>query len=542
MFFRNNQHRWPNNRLDLTLKWFPSPIPDLEHFLEEDGPANCQGTLRIYDGSTLLKDTNVVSYQVPTSTFSSPKVLQVEAVLSGITDLKFAAKTQAGIVICEDVIRITGIPEVPQDGRIVFVDSTASGGSPPFDDISSNAASTIGETLVNLEPQDNIVVVPGTYSEWNLDITKSCVISGLCGRHDDTIDTSQFNLTNAPVVNASFNGRVFMILTTMASDEVVITGITLKNGIEATGGGIYFDDSAEGSLTLSFGAISDCEATSTFDATYDWADFPEDGGGGIVTVATTSTSTSSISSLSSTSTVSALSSTSVAGGGGLMRITGRGDKIHKFRRHSFQNGRTLSDVGGGIALRGAYDPAKIRDNSTSIRNALQNGQNLPLLVNFRAVFSRCLFENNSALKGGAIAATTTDFGDIIDKPKKRMCGGMPFIAERCIFRNNNATGGDRPRGGAIWMWGGNTSGSALRGCTLENNSATGTTSGQGDGGAIAVMFMAGLNVTAFQSVPTLITNNSGTDGEGGIYVTYFGLLRLEDSNIVRAHSKRAFRV
>jgi hypothetical protein len=78
-------------------------------------------------------------------------------------------------------------------------------------------------------------------------------------------------------------------------------------------------------------------------------------------------------------------------------------------------------------------------------------------------------------------------------------------------------------------------GSTMQGCVFEENQATGQEAGDGngDGGAIGMAFMACMSIKdAKDGTRSVIKQNTANDGGGGVYVTYFSVLRIYKTDIL----------
>lgn len=526
---------YPNHRVAAELSWWmPAGCP-VTYKLEDAGPlCGGKGTIRIYDQYELIKDADESEVAVPIGEWTSPKILQTEGATTGVVNLRLAVRHTNGTLIGYDQVRVSVSPEMPQTGRILFVNPDATGGESPYDDYEENAAPTIADAILALSPYDNILVAPARYYETGLAPEYTCLIAGLGGNPSGDVDTVCFDLTDAPVISAQANGRVFLI-TSDISAAITISGLVITDGMDDTGGGILCD-SPYADIRISYCAFVGCTATGEmplpeFGEEYDLAGYPDSGDDGEDQLSGGEQVDSSSRASAAISLIRALSEEGSSRGGGAASkrvvLPGPPSQATSFMRTTF-TGNTAQAYGGAVAIQRNEDPGKLAANLTAVPNALATGQTLfPRYILPEAFFHRCVFQSNSATSGGAIASTLKDLSD---KPWKRMTGGAPFYASLTDFISNTATGSGRNRGGAIFLWGANCTGSRLRGCTLKENSATGPGAGNGDGGAAAVLFMATLTISDYEGTRSVIQQNTANDGGGGLYVTYFAVVRATDTD------------
>ena len=271
----------PNNRIEIELTWTAGPSGSTAT-LEENGPRLGKGTLAIFDGNVLLKPTDHQSVVLNLSSYTSPKRFRVEAYKTGVTNLKFVIRDSYGSILCQDDVRVSGISDLPKDGRIVFVNPQASSHSTPYDDYETNAASTVKAAVAQLQAEDNIVIAPLRFPEIDLILDKSCVIAGISGYFDPSIEVTNFNVSRTTLLDANQQGRIFEISTdTVDTDSITITGLQAINGEESHGGCLVSEEDADSSLRLSYCLF---EGNTAVDEAF--SDSPQPRGGGLLAAQT----------------------------------------------------------------------------------------------------------------------------------------------------------------------------------------------------------------------------------------------------------------
>ncbi|MCH8043062.1 MAG: right-handed parallel beta-helix repeat-containing protein [Planctomycetes bacterium] len=545
----------PNNRIEIELTWTAGPSGSTAT-LEENGPRLGKGTLAIFDGNVLLKPTDHQSVVLNLSSYTSPKRFRVEAYKTGVTNLKFVIRDSYGSILCQDDVRVSGISDLPKDGRIVFVNPQASSHSTPYDDYETNAASTVKAAVAQLQAEDNIVIAPLRFPEIDLILDKSCVIAGISGYFDPGVELTKYNLSGATVLDANKEGRIFEISTDSAdTDSITITGLRAMNGKAENGGAVISEDDADASLRLSFCGFENNEATAS-DSTR--ASFAAQSPSAIqlrLGLAAARPIDVTHAEVAQKKPVAENTDKVEFSSGGAVYWFKPLKGVPSKKNKTFNAVRCLwmqnfaSFNGGAIAILRADDP-KTKIPAKQLMNELREGKDQfkPVMGKIEVFMRLCGFERNVAsLQGGAIAARQwIKQGGGIDglTPKEFMTGGAPIHVASCIFKKNRQSigmfGGLKnfnlirfpPGGGAISMGGINCSGSIVEGSIFMENEA------ENDGGAIALRFMATMTIRPWKERPKqqmVFYKNKAGDGGGAIYLTYFSVLRIMN-NIITTNS------
>lgn len=516
----------PNNKLDLEFSWNGIPESGFTCYLMEDGPGSGKGEVRVYDSETLLKGENETFAELPIDTWTSPKTLQIEGVQPGVLNLVIVVVDAGGSVLCSDRIRVTTITDLPASGRIIFVNPSAAG-SAPFDDYEYNAAPTISDALASAQPDDNIVVAPGLYQEGNLNIQHGCVLAGIGGRIDGNIETTYFDATAAATINA-MHTRMFTFGSSLTiNDSVRITGLTLTGAYAESGAVMDLGEQDTFSLFVSFCDFADNEAIGTNEITDFWDTLEGDDLGSVTTGG------------AQLSQAVGDEPSNLQGGSVLRKVFPVGSPYNPiiFRNTTYQNQKAKGFGGVFLVMRGV-DPAAPAAALNNIPNALAGGGNIfPVYTPIGLQVISCNFFNCEAVHGGgAIAA----MGTFVHKQVGRgMTSGVPVQLLQCRFQGNKVSkgeGGGHARGGAVHISGMNSTGSTALGCTFVGNQAVGPVAGDGDGGAVAILFGATLNIDKVKDDKgnwrySILKFNQAADGGGAIYVTYFSVVRANEVTI-----------
>lgn len=265
---------------------------------------------------------------------------------------------------------------------------------------------TIPDAINAAASGDVIVIGPGTYTQKNIGFTKSLTLQGAGA--------------GSTILNGTDNANVIGIIN---SAVVTITGVTIQNGREASGGGIWM---GSGTLTLNDCIIQDNDATTNFL-----------GGGGIYI--------SSTAQVTINNCIIRNNTANDLGGG----ITNAG--VLTINNSTFTNNRSINFAGGAINQVSAT-PLVI-NNSTISGNTGKSGGG------FRADAGRMVLLNNSTVAGNTASSEGGGFW------------GGTFSITNTIVAGNSAPVG--PDGQSILISGGynliqNTAAMTITGNTAGN--------------------------------------------------------------------------
>jgi hypothetical protein len=525
----------PNHGLLLQVSIPTQNFPDLTWSLKEIGPDTDRGRIMILQGAQIIKSD--LQNEVPINAGENGQLeLAVIATRSGVVDLALIGKQADGTQIFMDFVRITGIPNLPSPGRIIFVNKNATSHDAPFDDFLENAANTISEAVAEATEGDNVVIAANRYEEYDINVNYGMTIAGLGGRHACWMPVTKYDLRRAPVISACGYGRVFDVHLNLG--QVRIGGLRLRNGVAETGGLIHIahEENAEGdhSYRLEF-----CELKYGY-AFGQWED-------GIPDFDLVDGALQGAAMLDDEGEVQP--GPAQVKGGGHVKVHGkRGTTLVEGTwainsRVLFMGGRAEA-AGGFYLLIGDPDVGRVLNSANSIISKLEAGQPVSNIGNPSdfVLFNQCDFQQGVARQGGAIASLFKEDSSSPWPPtswedkrhfEKMMTGGYPFIAQLSRFMENKArstTGGNQeeadkspsPRGGAIFLWGSGCMGTQLKGCLLWGNQAPKS------GGAIAVIYNSALATLPYNGESTIIEENSvtgvsGKSGGGGISVSVFAI-------------------
>src|SRR5581483_8639732 len=199
---------------------------------------------------------------------------KVDSTKGGIVDLALVAEVN-GTEIGRSTIRVSSIPCAPTDGRIIFVNPYKIGlgdAAPPYNLCLYNAADNISDASIEMRcsssvPDDNLVVLRGTYFEDTLWISRRGVVAGLGGRWTaaDPVSTDvngaitpladSFDFTELPTVQGKETGAgvspIFLSSgPVFSSGPLTFSGLSLTKGNASvvthdTGGAIALENITE---------------------------------------------------------------------------------------------------------------------------------------------------------------------------------------------------------------------------------------------------------------------------------------------------------
>ncbi len=570
----------PNEDFDVcTLRLSPafSPIELLDDsenpnrvrlYLEKVVLPKSPGKIRIIrDGTIWMEDTDV-SKELSGADLSHS--FSVQGTYGGVIDLMLVAKIGDN-AIAADQVRISAIPDaIPQPGRILFVNPGAGKHDPPYDDFLENASSSVALALAAATPGDNIAVARDYDYRFSNRMSlqaSSIVLAGLGGRlvpppspNPYPWTTNEMDWTQRlPHLDGQETSGIVQ-----ASDvnDIQLAGLVFTNASAAEGAGCRFE-------TSSHVSVLSCR----FDE-----NVATEGGAGIMFRFTHS---STVSGCIFTGNWQS-NAESTLGGGGVLMQSCNGSTVARcrFEGTAFENSNLAQYGGGGICLytcpsslvSACYFTAchgnlggaiLVKDPLEQLESRVINCvfvENCPAgssrggaicVIDASCSVSGCMFSDNSAMYGGAVACQGTALtdcpydvnietstfarnsaasggalavlgaaeGTVDSCDPNAGWGGIRVNIARCGFDGNVATS----RGGAIFATSSCSAVTATGPNTVfTGNTVTGGAQGSMRGGAIAGCARSGVYITGTSGAPIVFDGNECDVNGGAIYHTTRG--------------------
>ncbi len=160
----------------------------------------------------------------------------VTFISGGIVDIELVAY-ESGARIGSDIVRAVGIACKPKSGSILYVNPDSSGDG-ENNDYKKTPLKKVDDGVKELSSNDNLVIADGTYSESNITVNVSAVISGLAPKwSENTDDKWDDNVEHRPGYDAmpvlDGSGNTSPILLVKAN-SVALGGMIIK-GSNVTG-------------------------------------------------------------------------------------------------------------------------------------------------------------------------------------------------------------------------------------------------------------------------------------------------------------------
>ena len=334
-----------------------------------------------------------------------------------------------------------------------------------------NPGDSIAQNITDATSGDTLILNPGTYTEHDITISKSIIISANTSYGHDAADT---------IISGSNTGRIFRVTSGVT---FAIENLTLQDGVADGGGALYVDGFSPTTIFVNSSVIHSVNSASNGGAIY------------------TNSDSATLLSISS----STFTDCSCGDNGGAIYARGAG-RTTIITSSVFSNCNSDGATNGGGAVYAELGTLTITDSTFSGCTGYMGGAILDMAD---SAITSSTFSGNSASYGGAIFAQ--------DNP-----ANLRF----CRFNGNTASAA----GQVIDAWNGGTSVDATDNWWGTNDDPAGLVNAH-NGAAIVTNPWLVLNISATPSSMTtaqtsviranLTRNSAGIDtAGGGFFVPY----------------------